>query len=246
MLGKWLVSSNRCEGCAPDDIDVVVVPSFLFHCFARHGGPFWDLFYSLNAQTTDERREQGALKYWKQVRDTYGHYGRGRALIVVHQSFTPDTPAAQMILSALSEQPPDFTSRVVIASLESNLRLMHKTRMVNTTLARQGTWTETESWSDDASLGLMRRQDTLFGNKLAARPGHEGPLLVSLPYPTGLLNAVSFASSSGVGSRPNCCSICRLMRFNLLIVSIMCTGMRMVRAWSAIERVIAWRIHQVA
>ena len=26
----------------------------------------------------------------------------------------------------------------------------------------------------------------------------------------------------------------------------MCTGMRMVRAWSAIERVIAWRIHHVA
>jgi hypothetical protein len=28
--------------------------------------------------------------------------------------------------------------------------------------------------------------------------------------------------------------------------STMCTGMRMVRAWSAIERVIAWRIHHVA
>jgi len=26
----------------------------------------------------------------------------------------------------------------------------------------------------------------------------------------------------------------------------MCTGMRMVRAWSAIERVMAWRIHHVA
>jgi len=26
----------------------------------------------------------------------------------------------------------------------------------------------------------------------------------------------------------------------------MWTGMRMVRAWSAMERVIAWRIHQVA
>ena len=37
-----------------------------------------------------------------------------------------------------------------------------------------------------------------------------------------------------------------LMRFILLIVSIMCTGMRMVRAWSAIERVMAWRIHHVA
>src|SRR5882757_9851031 len=38
----------------------------------------------------------------------------------------------------------------------------------------------------------------------------------------------------------------RLVRTSLLIVSIMCTGMRMVRAWSAIARVIAWRIHQVA
>jgi hypothetical protein len=54
------------------------------------------------------------------------------------------------------------------------------------------------------------------------------------------------ASSSGVGSRPISLSICRLVRTILLMVSIMCTGMRMVRAWSAIERVIAWRIHQVA
>ena len=54
------------------------------------------------------------------------------------------------------------------------------------------------------------------------------------------------ASSSGVGSRPISCSICREMRFSLLMVSIMCTGMRIVRAWSAIERVMAWRIHHVA
>ncbi|MCY1551702.1 hypothetical protein D9M68_880480 [compost metagenome] len=53
-------------------------------------------------------------------------------------------------------------------------------------------------------------------------------------------------SSSGVGSRPISCSIWREIRLSLLIVSIMCTGIRMVRAWSAIERVIAWRIHQVA
>src|SRR5262249_5879505 len=33
---------------------------------------------------------------------------------------------------------------------------------------------------------------------------------------------------------------------SLLIVSIMWTGMRIVRAWSAMARVIAWRIHQVA
>ena len=53
-------------------------------------------------------------------------------------------------------------------------------------------------------------------------------------------------SSSGVGSRPISCSIWRDVRTILLMVSIMCTGMRMVRAWSAIARVIAWRIHHVA
>ena len=30
------------------------------------------------------------------------------------------------------------------------------------------------------------------------------------------------------------------------IVSIMCTGRRIVRLWSAIARVMAWRIHHVA
>ena len=54
------------------------------------------------------------------------------------------------------------------------------------------------------------------------------------------------ASSSGVGSRPISCYLWSEVRTILLIVSIICTGMRMVRAWSAIERVIAWRIHQVA
>src|SRR5487761_1863138 len=54
------------------------------------------------------------------------------------------------------------------------------------------------------------------------------------------------ASSSGAGSRPISCSIWRDVRTSLLIVSIMCTGMRMVRAWSAMDRVIAWRIHHVA
>ena len=54
------------------------------------------------------------------------------------------------------------------------------------------------------------------------------------------------AISSGVGSRPCSWRNWRLVRTSLLIVSIMWTGMRIVRAWSAIERVIAWRIHQVA
>jgi hypothetical protein len=54
------------------------------------------------------------------------------------------------------------------------------------------------------------------------------------------------AISSLVGSRPSSCTNWRLVRMSLLMVSIMCTGMRMVRAWSAMARVMAWRIHQVA
>ncbi|EKD45276.1 MAG: hypothetical protein ACD_69C00359G0001 [uncultured bacterium] len=37
-------------------------------------------------------------------------------------------------------------------------------------------------------------------------------------------------SSSGVGSIPVSWIICRVIRFNLLMVSIICTGIRMVRA----------------
>ena len=54
------------------------------------------------------------------------------------------------------------------------------------------------------------------------------------------------AISSMVGSRPSSCISPLLMFRSLLIVSIMWTGMRIVRAWSAMARVIAWRIHHVA
>ena len=63
-------------------------------------------------------------------------------------------------------------------------------------------------------------------------------------FATGI--SMRLAISSDVGSRPSSCTSCRCVRISLLIVSIMCTGMRMVRAWSAIARVMAWRIHHVA
>ena len=58
--------------------------------------------------------------------------------------------------------------------------------------------------------------------------------------------SMRLAISSEVGSRPSSCTSWRLVRISLLMVSIMCTGMRMVRAWSAMARVMAWRIHHVA
>src|SRR5574341_817827 len=58
--------------------------------------------------------------------------------------------------------------------------------------------------------------------------------------------SIRSAISSGVGSRPSFCTKCREVLMSLLIVSIIWTGIRSVLAWSAIARVIACRIHQVA
>ena len=63
-------------------------------------------------------------------------------------------------------------------------------------------------------------------------------------FETGM--SIRSAISSACGSRPSSCTSAREVRVSLLIVSIMCTGMRMVRAWSAMARVMAWRIHHVA
>src|SRR5439155_2265138 len=52
--------------------------------------------------------------------------------------------------------------------------------------------------------------------------------------------------SSLVGLWSSFFSSSREARRNLLELSLMCTGMRMVRDWSAMARVIAWRTHQVA
>ena len=48
------------------------------------------------------------------------------------------------------------------------------------------------------------------------------------------------------GSRPRRCTSWRSMCTTLFSFSTMCTGIRIVRALSAIARVTAWRIHQVA
>jgi hypothetical protein len=68
--------------------------------------------------------------------------------------------------------------------------------------------------------------------------------MISRTFDSGISILVAKVAMSG--SLPVSCMIWREMRFILLIVSIMCTGTRIVRAMSAIERVIAWRIHHVA
>jgi len=146
------------------------------------------------------------------------YFRDSRSLIVIHSSFTPDTPATKAMFDTLAEQPPDFVARVVIASLESNLKTVqkrqlfdammqeaqekaHKRRqqlkaddaLVSGVLLDPAVKLPTLPWVDDASRTL---QD-LKSNVLAYTPSqYPGPLLVTLPYPTSLQNAVDFSRSS--------------------------------------------------
>ncbi len=60
------------------------------------------------------------------------------------------------------------------------------------------------------------------------------------------LKPAAAAASSSVASRPSSCWRWWAVLRSLVSTSIICTGMRMVRAWSAMARVMAWRIHHVA
>ena len=70
----------------------------------------------------------------------------------------------------------------------------------------------------------------------------------SLRISSTFLAGISTSSpiSSVEGSRPCFWISDRRARATRFIRSTMCTGMRIVRDWSASARVIAWRIHQVA
>lgn len=77
-----------------DSVDFVVVPSFWFHCFFSTGGPHWRFLapddYAAWYEGSPFGPEDLSL-YWSRIREVYGGYGGGKALIVVHHSFVMDT-----------------------------------------------------------------------------------------------------------------------------------------------------------
>jgi RNA polymerase primary sigma factor len=123
----------------------------------------------------------------------------------------------------------------------------------------------------EGNIGLMKAVDKFeyrrgykFSTYATWRSSMKSPRWLSSSSPIGvsseigscailrtlrtLLTGMSMrcAISSEVGSRPSSWTSAREVRISLLMVSIMWTGMRIVRAWSAMARVMAWRIHQVA
>ncbi|CNI31093.1 Uncharacterised protein [Mycobacterium tuberculosis] len=99
---------------------------------------------------------------------------------------------------------------------------------------------ETASTATTASLSSMKSPSWLSPSSpmvWSSEIGSRAYCWISSTF-SGVMS-ISLASSSGVGSRPRSCSSSRWMRPSLLITSTMCTGMRMVRAWSAMARVMA-------
>lgn len=222
MLGKWLshpdsygwkVPANGSESDESEAHGHIIVPSYLFHCLASHqkeGNAKWDYFF--------DGHHDGYRTYWRKIQERLDYFRDSRSLIVIHSSFTPDTQATRAMFDTLAEQPPDFVSRVVIASLESNLKTGHKRQLfdammqeeqekaqqrrqqlkaddslVSGVLSDPAVKLPTIPWVDDASRTLQN----LKSNALHYTPTQfPGPLLVTLPYPTSLQNAVDFSRSS--------------------------------------------------
>ena len=214
MLGKWLSYPGHGQWKQnKDEHGYMIVPSYLFHCIASHqkeGTYKWDYFL--------EGHHDGYRMYWQKIQKMLDSFRDSRSLVVIHSSFTPDTPAVKGMFETLAEQPPEFVSRVVIASLESNLKTAHKRQLFDAMMRQAQEKAEqrrqrlkaddslasgvlldpavklpTLPWVDDASRSLQN----LKANALKYTPSLlPGPLLVTLPYPTSLQNAVAFSKSS--------------------------------------------------
>ena len=214
MLGKWLSYPGHGQWKQnQDEHGYMIVPSYLFHCLAsrkKEGTYKWDYFL--------EDHRDGYRTYWRKIQEMLDYFRDSRSLVVIHSSFTPDTPAVKGMFETLAEQPPEFVSRVVIASLESNLKAAHKRQLFDAMMRQAQEKAEqrrqrlkaddslasgvlldpavklpTLPWVDDASRSLQN----LKANALKYTPSLlPGPLLVTLPYPTSLQNAVAFSKSS--------------------------------------------------
>ena len=196
--------------------DVVVVPSLMMHMqhLKWQDHLAWNLVVPKecvdhgNGQALPPQCSQGFgsldahRRYWTMVRKKHhapyaqrptvaGTKADGRRvpLVVVHHAFVWDQPMFLNVLWALLEQPRAFVDRVVVACVESNMKLP---------AFGLGPRRLAPGWRDGAAPELRARGAlsgvTLGGSSsngpalstapTAMEPGR--PLVVTLPYPTGL------------------------------------------------------------
>jgi len=197
MLGKWKSLGDWAQDLPKDTVpDIVVVPSLRLH-IARNEGFSWEVLepavyktrgtHLLELDDTD-KIAQAHIDFWKQVCDKwYERYQDKGPTIVMHYSYTWDTQDSLAALRGLSMAPVGCQQRVVLGVIESNLPL-HAEYFRQL----QGLPEFTNQWDTSGVDELLHRHRGAFSAQ---------PLLLTLPYPTGILNAVAWASSQKLEQR---------------------------------------------
>lgn len=174
LLAKWLHSPRKCRG--PTDYckrrsDIVVVPSLALHQMLQLG-----FTWQVKHPSAKAAKEPTRL-YWDALRTRFHQPDRNvTPLIVVHSAFAWDWRGYLEILHALAEQPASFVARVVIPSTGSNLKRTERSLFG-------------AAWTDNGHVLIHRY--------IRGKSVTPGPLLVTMPYPTSILQSVRFTENSG-------------------------------------------------
>jgi len=184
MLTKWM--NHTCpadrRSCLRQAA-AVVVPSLDFHMRVAHNWSYsWDIVLT---NRMDLQRQ-----FWKRLFAAVDRPAENHAPhVIIHLSYVFDNAMTIDTLASLSELEPHFVKRVIIATLESNVRTMHSQYFFH------------PEWRDGTEPELQRREREC--GSLDKRMGL-GPLLITVPYSIPVERAVAFATSSGSysASRP--------------------------------------------
>ena len=217
MLAKWRALAERCADLAYKidwwcraSANIVVVPSLAFHYhFGVRGGLFtWKSLIDDETNTPKFFRRcywdpVVHKRYWDLVREAHYYPNSTRTpLIVVIHSYVWDKPGFQNIVSSLvGTQPAGFTRRVVIASIESNLfkqDALHVFPGFHPTSAGRDGWVPSGFRGDPRSQSEAAAAPAVgaagAGRGAESSTISAAPVVVTLPYPTSMLDAASFST----------------------------------------------------
>eukprot|EP00401_Gymnodinium_catenatum_P015452 CAMPEP_0117620608 /NCGR_PEP_ID=MMETSP0784-20121206/87213_1 /TAXON_ID=39447 /ORGANISM="" /LENGTH=479 /DNA_ID=CAMNT_0005424521 /DNA_START=218 /DNA_END=1657 /DNA_ORIENTATION=+ len=179
MIGRWLESSEFAGNDLDQNVDAVVVPSFGLHNSLANGF-VWD---KVTKSILMAQRQ-----YWKMVRERlYRPKHNFTPVVIIHQPYTWVKNQPVDFLKTLLEQPKGFVDRVVIGTIESNLRpeVRESVKMPS-------------AWDEFAAVEIQRRsglQDVASASDDVSRGS---PLMVTLPYPTPILRPAKFTMNDGL------------------------------------------------
>jgi len=182
MLGKWEMSPFRVpseEECqSAGTACIVVLPTFISYLLEIDGNR-WDALTGQSKHSSDYTT--GYTKYWTALREKWFQPAAGiMPLIVLHSSFANARRRSAIMLNTLAKQPKEFQDRVVLANIDS--------------ITENGNLPA--GWIDQAHdrLWLRERRDP-------CDEASQGPLLISLPYPSSVTQTGAFSAMQQTRAR---------------------------------------------